>query len=117
MEYDDAAAAEFYENPQNRRPSGPPRRRARGPRLTEHFPIRFSASTIQRVRELAEEDGQTVGSWIRSLVDREVHHRRPRPPETQASFVKGWRIIETNMPAPEIQTQIEVQGDARLERV
>ena len=72
---DDAAAA-YYENPENRQLTGRGHKRSgQVPRLTTHVPIRFSASVIERVKELAAEDGKTVSSWIRDVVDREVLRR------------------------------------------
>lgn len=69
---DDAAAA-YYEDPENRRLTGPSRRRSRQPRrLTTHVPVRFSAAIIERVKELAADDGKTVSSWIRDVIEREV---------------------------------------------
>jgi len=72
---DDAAAA-YYEQPENLEPAGPGRRRS-GParRLTTHVPVRFSAAVIERVKELAADEGKTVSSWIRDVVDQEVLRR------------------------------------------
>jgi hypothetical protein len=76
----DAAAAEYYEDPAHRRLTGSPRKRpGQAPRLTTHVPVRFSATVIERVKELAAEDGKSVSSWIRDVVDREVLRReQPR---------------------------------------
>jgi hypothetical protein len=72
---DDAAAA-YYENPENRQLTGRGHKRSgQVPRLTTHVPIRFSAAVIERVKELAAEDGKTVSSWIRDVIDREVLRR------------------------------------------
>jgi hypothetical protein len=72
---DDAAAA-FYEDPENRRLKGPVQKRPGPPgRLTTHVPIRFSAGIIERVKDLAADDGMTVSSWIRDVVEREVLRR------------------------------------------
>lgn len=69
---DDAAAA-YYELAENREPAGPGRKRAlQSRRLTTHVPIRFSSAVIERVKELAADDGKTVSSWIRDVVEREV---------------------------------------------
>lgn len=73
MSEDDDAAAAFYDVPENRRLTGPGRRRpTQAARLTSHVPIRFSAAVIERVKELAADDGKTVSSWIRDVIDREV---------------------------------------------
>lgn len=72
----DDKAASFYENPENRQVTGQGHKRsAQVPRLTTHVPIRFSAAVIERVKELASEDGKTVSSWIRDVVDQEVLRR------------------------------------------
>lgn len=77
--YDDAAAARFYENPENlQAASNVVRRRKRSQTaLGSHTPIRFNASVIARVKALANEDGLTVSAWIRHLVDRELARRVP----------------------------------------
>jgi hypothetical protein len=72
----DNAAAEYYEDPEHRHLTGTPRKRSGQPsRLTTHVPVRFSATVIERVKELATEDGKTVSSWIRDVVEREVLRR------------------------------------------
>jgi hypothetical protein len=64
---------------------GPAVRRAKPQgRLTNHVPIRFTDSTINKVRDLAEEDGVSISSWIRLVVDREVARRRPMRPQSRA---------------------------------
>jgi hypothetical protein len=75
---DDAAA--YYDDPEHRQPAGTPRKRAGQPsRLTTHVPVRFSATVIERVKELANEDGKTVSSWIRDVIEREILRReQPR---------------------------------------
>jgi predicted DNA binding CopG/RHH family protein len=79
-EYDDAAA-QHYEDPENLTPAGPGRRvRTAGTRaLDTHVPVRFSAELIAAVKRLADVDGMTVSTWIRTTVSREVERRRPRP--------------------------------------
>ncbi len=72
---DDAAAA-YYEHPENRQLTGRGRKRSdQVPRLTTHVPVRFSSAVIERVKELAGEDGKTVSSWIRDVIDREILRR------------------------------------------
>lgn len=88
---EDNAAAEYYNKPENRQPAGPPRRRAAGSRrLDSHVPIRFSVATISRVKEVAAEDGKTVSSWIREVVEREIL-RRQRPITFGAVTVVSWQ--------------------------
>jgi hypothetical protein len=72
---DDAAAA-YYEHPENRQLTGRGRKRSsQVPRLTTHVPVRFSSAVIERVKELAGEDGKTVSSWIRDVIDQEILRR------------------------------------------
>jgi hypothetical protein len=88
---DDAAAA-YYENPEARRLTGPGRKRAgQAPRLTTHVPIRFSAAVIQRVKDLAADDGKTVSSWVRDVVEREVL-RRERSLTVGVAPTIQWRL-------------------------
>lgn len=75
-DWDDDAAAAYYEDPAHRQLSGRGQRRTQPPgRLTTHVPVRFSAQIIERVKELASVDGKTVSSWIRDVVEREVLRR------------------------------------------
>lgn len=80
-DYDDAEAAAFYADPANREahPTSP-----RGPtgRLTSHVPVRFDPATIEFVQQVASEDGMTVSSWIRHVVEAELHRRLPWQSET-----------------------------------
>lgn len=59
--------------------------------MTEHVAIRFSRSTVERVKLLADEGGQTVSAWIRSVVDREVDRLMPETPVTSAFVWEGIR--------------------------
>lgn len=79
--YNDAEAAAFYADPANRATTG---ETAEGPqrRLSEHVPIRFAPTMISAVRRAARDDGMTVSSWIRAVVDRELRHRYSRDSET-----------------------------------
>jgi len=61
---------EFYANPANQIPTGPPvRRRAR---LSEPVPVRFPVELLAQVRLRAEEDDRSVSSWIRRAVEHEL---------------------------------------------
>jgi predicted DNA binding CopG/RHH family protein len=94
-ERDDTAAA-FYERAENREPVGPARKRsAQARRLTTHVPIRFSAAVIERVKELAADDGKTVSSWVRDVIDREVL-RRERSRTVGAVPVLHWQRPPTS---------------------
>jgi hypothetical protein len=101
MMYDDATAAEFYDDPENRKPAGPPRERAgQARRLTSHVPIRFQPRTIAKAKTIAERDGMTVSSWIRGVIEREVDRRMPASPQTRLSESgTSWRVVNyTNQP-------------------
>ena len=64
---------DFYAQPENQQPQGPPRRR--GARLTAPIPVRFSPELLEEIRRRAAEDDRSVSSWIR----RAVEHERQRP--------------------------------------
>lgn len=104
MSYDDAAAAEFYENEQNREPAGPPRkRRGQSRMLDSHVPVRFPSETIEAVKVVAAADGLTVSSWIRHLVTREIARRQV--PRTEPRVVHpgnlGSGLVTTDRAAKE----------------
>jgi hypothetical protein len=84
----DSNNAEFYSDPSNVvagvRLNEPPVR----PALTQHVPIRFSASVIAQVKVFARQDGMSVSSWIRHLVFQELE-RRSRP-ETKSGYEDTW---------------------------
>ncbi|MGH8887230.1 MAG: YlcI/YnfO family protein [Egibacteraceae bacterium] len=60
---------EFYAQPENQVPQGPPRRRAR---LGEPVPVRFPPELLEEIRRRAEADDRSVSSWIRRAVEREL---------------------------------------------
>jgi hypothetical protein len=108
MMYDDAAAAEFYSRPENRKPAGAPRERTgQARRLTSHVPIRFLPQTIAKAKVIAQRDGMTVSSWIRKVVEREVERRMPDPPHTFRSQADAttWQITRGENSTGEIRTQ------------
>lgn len=61
---------DFYADPENQTPQGPPRRRKA--KLTELVPVRFPAETLERVRHLADADDRSVSSWVRRAVEHEL---------------------------------------------
>lgn len=46
-------------------------------RLTSYLPVRFAPDVLARARSLAVEDGMSISSWVRRLVEREVASRTP----------------------------------------
>jgi hypothetical protein len=71
----DAEAFAHYEDPARREPAAGPPRRRRERNLTRHVPVRFPASTVDAVQELAEAEGMSVSAWIRRTVERAVDER------------------------------------------
>jgi hypothetical protein len=61
---------DFYADPENQTPQGPPRRRR--PKLTELVPVRFPPETLEQVRRRADADDRSVSSWIRRAVEHEL---------------------------------------------
>jgi len=102
---------EFYEQPENREPAGPPVKRTREPRLTDHVPVRFPAETIAKVKSVAAEDGVTVSTWIRRVVEQELR-RRLRPSATSGGRAitlvdsGGPREVSTNSGARTVMKPI-----------
>ena len=70
----DEEAAEFYADPANQAPGIAGGKRSR-PALSSHVPVRFRPEIIEQVRIVAERDGVTVSTWIRSVVARAVTAR------------------------------------------
>jgi len=97
---DDMAAA-FYEDEENRAlTAARKRRQPRSTRLTTHVPIRFSTEVIESVKRFAEEDGMTISSWIRAVVEREVRWRLARLSATTSSQSIRFEMIK----GPQVST-------------
>lgn len=62
---------EFYADPANREPVGPPRHRKAN--LTAPIPVRFPESVLDEVKKRAEADDRSVSSWIRRAVEHELN--------------------------------------------
>jgi Arc-like DNA binding domain len=65
---------EFYNDPENLRPQGPPRQRR--PRLTALVPVRFPEGMLDEVRRAAEADDRSISAWIRRAVEHELERGR-----------------------------------------
>jgi predicted HicB family RNase H-like nuclease len=63
---------DFYAQPENQEPQGPPRRRKS--RLSAMVPVRLSPELLDQIRQRAEADERSVSSWIRRAVEHELHH-------------------------------------------
>jgi hypothetical protein len=63
---------EFYAQPENQEPQGPPSRRRS--KLTELAPVRLAPETLEEIRRRAGEDDRSVSSWIRRPVEHELRH-------------------------------------------
>lgn len=101
-ERDDAAAA-YYELEANRQVEGPAHKRSSvAKRLSSHVPVRFEARSIEAVRRFADEDGMTVSSWIRAIVEREVQWRLARLSTTSHVVSVTFELLEG--PTPVTQT-------------
>jgi hypothetical protein len=61
---------EFYAQPENQLPQGPPRRRAR---LSAMVPVRFPPELLEEVRR-AEADDRSLSFWIRRAVEHELRN-------------------------------------------
>jgi hypothetical protein len=61
---------DFYADPENQTPQGPPRRRRA--RLTEMVPVRFPPELLDEVRRRAGDDDRSLSSWIRRAVEHEL---------------------------------------------
>jgi len=61
---------DFYAQPENQEPQGPPRRRAS--RLSSMVPVRFPPEVLDEIRRRAEAEDRSVSSWIRRAVEHEL---------------------------------------------
>lgn len=65
----------YYDDPEKIGLAGPGVEPTRPARLSSHLPIRFQPEVLAAARRLAAEDGVSISTWIRSLVEREVLRR------------------------------------------
>ena len=61
---------DFYAQPENQEPQGPPRRRSK--RLTTPVPVRFPPELLDEVKKRAAADDRSVSAWIRRAVEHEI---------------------------------------------
>lgn len=61
---------DFYSQPENQEPQGPPRRRKS--RLSAMVPVRLSPELLDQIHRRAEADDRSVSSWIRRAVEHEL---------------------------------------------
>ena len=100
-----------YADPDNRVPAGEPRRRNRG--MSSHVPIRFRPEIIAEVKYVARNDGKTISSWIRELVERELERRRPPEQTVTGSDVTDsgtsfWFVsVQTDSPITSAHRELE----------
>jgi hypothetical protein len=62
--------SDFFSQPENQEPQGPPRRRAS--RLSSMVPVRFPPEVLDEIRRRAEAEDRSVSSWIRRAVEHEL---------------------------------------------
>ncbi len=105
----DKRAAEYYEDPEHLRvrPGSGRRRSSSAPKsLGSHVPVRFSVTDIERIRTAAREDGRTVSSWIRWLVQRELDRRSPIRGQTALS---SWNDDQQLQGGPSARTRTQAR--------
>jgi hypothetical protein len=61
---------EYYAKPENRQAHGPARRRKT--QLSEIVPVRLSPSALDQVKSAADSTDQSISSWIRRAIEREL---------------------------------------------
>jgi hypothetical protein len=77
----------YYAKPENRQAQGPARRRKT--QLSEIVPVRLSSSTLGRVKAAAESSDQSISSWIRRAIEKELV--QSGAPESDAGDAGGGR--------------------------
>jgi len=88
--------AEFYKNPANVKAGRRVTPTSSAP-MTGHVPVRFSESMIARVKAVAAQDGVTVSTWIRNLVQKELE-RRSAPWTAPGLFSQTWIVGMSTRP-------------------
>lgn len=83
--YDDAAAADYYSDPDARSVAGKTAIQ-RASALTTHVPVRFDSASVSALRHLAHVDGLTVSAWIRNVCRNEIERRMPSRTESSLEW-------------------------------
>jgi hypothetical protein len=96
----DEEAEEFGCEAKNQPPRVKGGKRPR-PNLSTHVPVRFRPEVIEQVRIVAEHDGVTVSTWIRSVVDRAVAARLAQIAPNQTVSVRPTTLEATLQGVPE----------------
>ncbi len=101
MDIDAERAAGIEAIPPVADPGDPSRRRSSSAVLSSHIPVRFSPALAAAVRALADQDGITVSTWIRTVVAREVQRRTPPQTRVQSG---GLEVTWDRAPAVTSET-------------
>ena len=80
----------------------PPKR----PTMSGHVPVRFQQSTIERIKAISAEEGVTVSTWIRRVIDEAVRARLT--PQTKT------RVVSMTLDAPAPLNTVPSGGDAKV---
>ncbi|MBI4259127.1 MAG: hypothetical protein HY658_01045 [Actinobacteria bacterium] len=110
---DDRAAFEQYDDPASSKLQGEARGRKSKTPLSTHVPIRFRPELIELVKHFAEQDGRTVSSWIRHLVERAVRAREAAESRTLVRHqgqVTAFRVSRSLAPSSTTEVEEFVEG-------
>ncbi len=62
---------DFYAEPANQAPQGPPVRRRS--KLSDPVPVRLPVDVLEEVRQRAQADDRSVSSWVRRAIEHELN--------------------------------------------
>jgi len=83
---------DFYSQPENQEPQGPPRRR--DSRLSSPIPVRFPPELLREIRRRADQDDRSVSSWIRRAVEHEICPSKHAVAEPDGSAVEMDSLLQ-----------------------
>lgn len=113
----EAAAHEFYKDPEHLAVAGPGQRPPQ-PLKSGMIPVRFTPDTIAAVKRVAKQDGLTVSTWIRRLVGRELQRRLPsitsprtETPTVRIDYADPFILRSETHPDQELLTPIGLNAD------